>query len=201
VPDWDEDSPQLRRNLAQVLEEIARGTERHVIPTADSARRWQRLFLQNLEVPHADNVGAFRGEAGLENVRVRVDANYGVPAAEVAGELKRFEVTLQQLVAELDSLVPAGHEPDADQLAAIIDVCAWAHAEWVRIHPFSNGNGRTGRLWANFIALRYGLPPFIRLRPRPNAGYAEAGTKAMQGNWKPTVTLFHQLLKDFLSDV
>jgi fido (protein-threonine AMPylation protein) len=73
--------------------------------------------------------------------------NRGVVSTKVADELKRFESTLQTLVAELDKLVPVGRELDADQLAAVIDLCAWAHAEWVRIHPFANGNGRTARLW------------------------------------------------------
>jgi hypothetical protein len=77
----------------------------------------------------------------------------------------------------LDSILPARQEPDADQLAAIVDLCAWIHAEWVRIHPFANGNGRTARLWANCLALRYDLQPFIRLRPWLNSGYAAAGTK------------------------
>jgi Fic/DOC family len=125
----------------------------------------------------------------------------GNPAAEVSGELMRFETKFQGLVAELDSLISTGQEPDADQLAAIVDLCAWVHAEWVRIHPFANGNGRTARLWANSIAMRYALPPFIRLRPRPNTGYGEAGAKAMQGDWKPTATVFRQLLSDFLDQL
>jgi hypothetical protein len=91
-------------------------------------------------------------------------------------------------------------ELDADQLAAVIDLCAWVHAEWVRIHPFANGNGRTARLWANSLAVRYGLPPFIRLRPRPNAGYGDAGAKSMQGDWKPTAVVFRRLLSDFLAE-
>jgi len=146
-------------------------------------------------------VGTFRGESGLENVQVRVSPNYGVQAAEVSGELTRFETKLQGLVAELDLLISTGQEPDADQLAAIVDLCAWVHAEWVRIHPFANGNGRTARLWANSIAIRYGLPPFIRLRPRPNTGYGEAGAKATQGDWKPTVRVFRQLLNGFLDQL
>lgn len=73
-------------------------------------------------------------------------------------------------------------------------------AEWVRIHPFANGNGRTARLWANFLAMRYGVPPFVRLRPRPGAGYGEAGAKAMQGDWKPTAAVFRRLLDDFLNE-
>jgi Fic family protein len=201
VPDWDEDSPQLRENLADVLEEIVRAAEQRETPTLEAARQWQTLVVRGLDVPHARFVGAFRGETGLESVQVIVGANYGADSASVAAELTRFEAKLQTLVAELDALLPVGQEPDADQLAAIVDLCAWAHAEWVRIHPFANGNGRTARLWANSLAMRYGLPPFIRLRPRPNASYGDAGAKAMQGDWKPTAPVFRRLLDDFLNEL
>ncbi len=103
-------------------------------------------------------------------------------------------------MAQLDEDLPVGKELDADELAAIIDLCAWAHAEWVRIHPFTNGSGRTARLWANFLAMRYGLPPFVRLRPRPDAGYEDDGAKAMQGDWKPTAVVFRRLLDLFLEE-
>ncbi|MBI2368368.1 MAG: Fic family protein, partial [Deltaproteobacteria bacterium] len=96
----------------------------------------------------------------------------------MAKQLQEFEQRLQEVVAALDQCCPVGQELDADGLAAIIDVCAWAHSEWVRIHPFANGNGRTARLWANFLLMRYGLPPAIRLRPRPDGGYAAAGARA-----------------------
>jgi hypothetical protein len=201
VPDWDEDSPQLRENLAHVLEEIVRAAEQRETPTIEAARQWQTLVVRGLDVPDARFVGAFRGEPGLESVQVIVVANYGADSANVAAELTRFEAKLQTLVAELDALLPVGQEPDADQLAAIVDLCAWAHAEWVRIHPFANGNGRTARLWANSLAMRYGLPPFIRLRPRPNASYGDAGAKAMQGDWKPTAPVFRRLLDDFLNEL
>jgi fido (protein-threonine AMPylation protein) len=200
VPNWDEDSLQLRQNLTQVLEEILSSAERREYPTLATAKRWHFLLMKGLTVPDACFVGKFRGEPGLENVQVRVGAHYGVDAAEAAEVLAHFERKLHALVAELDLMLPAGQEPDADQLAAIVDLCAWVHAEWVRIHPFANGNGRTARLWANCIAMRYGLPPFIRLRPRPNSGYAEAGDKAMQGDWEPTATAFWRLLEDFLAE-
>jgi len=201
VPNWDEDSPQLRQNLRQVLGEIVGTAQRREYPTLASARRWQSLAMKDLTVPDPRFVGAFRGEPGLEKVQVRVGAQYGVDAAEVAGALEHFERKLHALVAELDSILPDGQDADADQLAAIVDLCAWVHAEWVRIHPFANGNGRTARLWANSIALRYGVPPFIRLRPRPNSGYAAAGAKAMQGDWKPTAVVFRRLLDDFLAEL
>ena len=200
MPDWDKDSPQSRKNLAQVLKEIVGAARHREHPALGVARRWQALFMRGLKVPDSRFVGTFRGEPGLENVQVKVGPYYGVDAADVAGALAEFETRLQTLVAELDSLLPAGREPDADHLAAILDLCAWAHSEWVRIHPFANGNGRTARLWANWIAMRYGLPPFIRLRPRPDVGYAEAGVKAMQGDWKRTAIVFRRLLDACLSE-
>ena len=200
MPDWDEDSPQLRQNLSNVFDEIVAAAERRDTPTVASAKHWHSLLMQNLAVPDARWVGSFRGEPGLENLQVRVLAQFGVDAARVAEELAEFERKLSAIVRELDAMLPTGQEPNADQLATILDVCAWAHAEWVRIHPFANGNGRTARLWANCIALRYGLPPFIRLRPRPNYGYGDAGAKAMQGDWKPTAAVFRQLLDTFLEE-
>ena len=198
MPDWDEDSSRLRHNLTRILEEIVQESDQRNTPTVEMARRWQRLAIEALKPQDPRYVGAFRGEPGLERTRVRIGKFWGVAPAKVAQELKRFERKLQTAVAELDQVLPAGREANADELAATIDLCAWAHAEWVRIHPFANGNGRTARLWANFIALRYGLPPFVYLRPRPDDGYGDAGARAMRGNWKPTAKVFRRLLERFL---
>jgi hypothetical protein len=198
VPNWDEDSPRLRENLAGILTEIIRDKDLRERPSRETARQWQSRFMKGLEIPDAHYAGAYRGEPGLERTGVRVGANYGVAASEVSEALKEFEEKLQEIVQELDRLLPVGQDPNTDQLAAIIDLCGWAHAEWIRIHPFANGNGRTARLWANWLALRYGLPPFIRLRPRPDRGYGDAGAKAMQGDWRPTAFVFHELLNNFL---
>ena len=200
MPESDKDSPRLRANLGQVLKEIVVAAGLRGIPTLEAARQWQSRMMEGLDVPDLRYVGAFRGEPGLERTQVRVGASYGADSADVSEELARFETKLQALVAELDALLTLGQELDADQLAAVIDLCAWVHAEWVRIHPFANGNGRTARLWANSLAVRYGLPPFIRLRPRPNAGYGDSGAKAMQGDWKPTAVVFRRLLSDFLAE-
>ncbi len=200
VPDWDKDSPELRRNLSKVLDGVVLAAQQREYPTLTSVKRWQSLLMKNLSVPDARFVGKFRGEPGLEKIQVRVGGQYGVDATEVAEELAGFERKLHALLRELDLMLPTDQEPDADQLAAVVDLCAWVHAEWVRIHPFANGNGRTARLLANFIALRYGLPPFIRLRPRPNFGYGEAGAKAMQGDWKSTAVVFRRLLDAFLDE-
>ncbi len=198
MPSWDEDSPQLRESLAGLLTEIVRDAELRERPSRETARKWQALFMKGLNITDARFAGAYRGEPGLEHTGVRVGANYGVAPSEVSEALRQFEAKLEMLVAELDGQLPVGQDPNGDQLAAIVDLCAWAHAEWIRIHPFANGNGRTARPWANWLAVRYGLPPFIRLHPRPYGGYGVAGAKAMQGDWKPIAAVFHRLLNDFL---
>lgn len=155
--------------------------------------------MAGLDAPHAEYAGRFRGESGLETAGVEVDGREGTPPAQVAAELAAFEQRLQRVVAVLDERYPADADLDADGLAAVVDVSAWAHAAWVRIHPFANGNGRTARLWANFVFMRYGLPPVVRLRPRPDGGYRRAGAQAMEGHWQPTVVVFRRLLVDTLA--
>ena len=40
-------------------------------------------------------------------------------------------------------------------------VAALLHGEFVKIHPFVDGNGRTARLLMNFVAMRNGYPPLV----------------------------------------
>jgi Fic family protein len=81
----------------------------------------------------------------------------------------------------------------------VLTFMSWAHGEWARIHPFANGNGRIARIWANWIALRYGMPPFARLRPRPaGVAYANAAAASMAGNHEAMIPIFRQMLEETL---
>ncbi len=40
-----------------------------------------------------------------------------------------------------------------------IELAAWTHAEFVRIHPFQDGNGRTSRLIMNYQLMSCGFLP------------------------------------------
>ena len=194
--DWDDDSKQLRTNLRRVLSDALQDARQRLTPTVEQARSWQSNIMHGLTSPGWQYVGRFRGESGLEGCEVAINNYRGVSSDNVAEALKRFEEKLQKTVEALDELIKPGQDMSADDVAAVIDLCAWVHSEWVRIHPFANGNGRTARLWANCIAMRYGLPPFVRLRPRPDAGYGVASAKAMLGQWQPTVPVFRQMYRE-----
>lgn len=201
MPEWDEDSPQLRRNLEVVLRGIRDAAIARERPRVAEARRWHLEIMAGLDVPDTQYPGAFRGGAGLEDVEVRIGHHLGVRAADVADALAEYEDMLQTAVERLDELIPRGVILDADKIAAVLELCGWAHAQWIRIHPFANGNGRTARLWANGLAMRYGLPPFVRLRPRPDGDdYGATAEQAMVDNWTPTVALFRRMLSRFLDE-
>ncbi|NOY73144.1 MAG: hypothetical protein GXP14_12375 [Gammaproteobacteria bacterium] len=201
MPDWDANSPKLQQNLINTLRAVRDHTVSRNTPGINDAKTWHTSIMAGLRVPEQRFVGKFRGEQGLQDIGVRIGEHQGVSPAEVLTELSHFEQRLRRVLERLDELIPAGQLPGANTLKAVLDVCGWVHAEWVRIHPFANGNGRIARLWANYVAMRYGLPPFVQLRPRPDGiAYANAGTQAMMGNWEPTAQLFNKMLASFHDD-
>jgi hypothetical protein len=68
-----------------------------------------------------------------------------------------------------------------DTGVAIAESVAIHHAAFERIHPFFNGNGRTGRLLMNLMLVRLGYPPAI-IRYRDRSRYLAALSKADHGD-------------------
>lgn len=63
---------------------------------------------------------------------------------------------LQQLVDNLNFRLENATS-EGELLEAILDT----HIQFERIHPFSDGNGRTGRLIMNYSLLHEGFPPLV----------------------------------------
>ncbi len=77
------------------------------------------------------------------DVQVRISgAGFKPPCgSDMFAQVKEF---YRELQAKEDSLNP-------------IELAAWTHAEFVRIHPFVDGNGRTARLLMNYQLLSKGF--------------------------------------------
>ena len=151
--------------------------------------------MRGLNPGKAIYVGAFRGEQGLEGVGVEIGGVMGAMPWDVEFELAAFERRLTGALHALDAMYPDVQGLDENGLSAVLEVAAWAHSEWVRIHPFANGNGRTARMWANLVLLRYGVPPVLRLRPRLDSGdYGNAGRAGMAGDNAPMAELLRRLV-------
>ena len=164
------------------------------------AQHWHREIYQGTRVPVPYFLGEVRDSdpryPELVGYEVAVGLVRGASSTDVPAELARYESAMQQAVTRLDPAVAVGAPPvTGPDLAAVLTLCANAHGEWIRIHPFANGNGRTARLWVLWVTLRYGLPPFLRLKPRPEGHlYAAASAASMRGDHQPMVVLFDELL-------
>jgi hypothetical protein len=127
---------------------------------------------------------------------VGVGPQRGIESSLVPRQLVSLEEATRKSVAVLDSAIPAGGSPaDPAQLRSVLTLCAYTHGEWVRIHPFANGNGRTARLWANWCPLRYGVTPLVGLKPRPEGNlYSTAAALSMRGDHRAMIAVFADML-------
>jgi len=207
VTPWNDDAPGYERvieaNASALILDIVRAAPSRVGPSVAMAQAWHRVLYRGVPLP----VPYFAGEVRDSDPRfpeligyeVQVGSSPGAPASLVPGDLARFETSLRMAVANLDGAVPVGAPLGSTELMAVLRLIALVHGEWVRIHPFANGNGRTARVWANWVATRYGLEAFVQLKPRPaQLLYAGAAAASMRGDHGAMVVALHSMLRDYL---
>lgn len=80
-----------------------------------------------------------------------------------------------------------------------LETLTFAHYEFIRIHPFNNGNGRTGRILMNLVALKLGYQP-LELYHREGDSrkiYIGAMKNADKGDFDPLMNLINKELTSF----
>jgi hypothetical protein len=216
-PDWADDHPadaaRIGANCGLLLTDLAAAAAQRALPTLADACQWHRRIYDGCAVPAAGYVGNFRGDPAhpeLADYEVGIGAmlpdglpeKVGVWAADVAGALAGFIAGVHAALGVVDPAIPVGSRPSTvDELREVVTLTAEVHGEWARVHPFANGNGRIARVWAAVLALRYGLPVFVTLKPRPgDIAYARAATRSMgrppdfDGDHGEAVAVFAHLL-------
>ncbi|MDR1817279.1 MAG: Fic family protein [Puniceicoccales bacterium] len=123
------------QNLARITKELLDDPDRQLTVPALLARH--KILLTNIR---DDWAGRFR--QGTE--WVRVGGHIGANPDFTSG-----------LVSELIA------KYNADTASWFLDKIAWFHAEFEKIHPFNDGNGRIGRVLINWQLLNSNLPPII----------------------------------------
>ncbi|HEX6782843.1 MAG TPA: Fic family protein [Solirubrobacterales bacterium] len=190
---------QILVNAAGVLRQIAAAAGVRQEPSVAAAQDWHRQIYAGVALPVPYYAGEPRDSdpafPELQGYEVAVGSSPGTLSAEVPDALTSFEEGARRAVVPLDQAIPMGRKPaQGPELSAVISLCAVLHGEWVRIHPFANGNGRTARLWGNWAALRYRLPPFVAVKPRPGLPYAVAAMASMSGDHRVAIAVFRQML-------
>lgn len=105
-----------------------------------------------------------------------------------------------QLTTWVDTVNATGGSIQSGAIAAdeIPLALARLHSSFERIHPFIDGNGRTGRLVLNLVLVRLGFPPAIIFKANRNR-YLVALDKADKGDAGPLAELLARSVIDNLN--
>jgi cell filamentation protein len=77
-----------------------------------------------------------------------------------------------------------------------LDCLVYAHYEFIKIHPFTNGNGRTGRALLNFVGSKFGFEPIqlYYIEGNNRKTYIDAMKQADIGNFEILKSLIRKEL-------
>jgi Fic family protein len=90
--------------------------------------------------------------------------------------------------------------PEMSKKLNTIELAAYTHAEFVKIHPFPDGNGRTARLIMNYQLMRDSFPP-VSIAKENRLAYFEALESYAVGNdLSPFSEMLAGLLENIMSE-
>jgi Fic family protein len=151
------------------VEDLVKGNE--------SLSEWQIKSIHQLILKNIDdkNAGVYR----KTNVIISGADHVPPDALHVESDMQRFITWYQK---EGLTLHP-------------IERAARVHADFVKIHPFVDGNGRTSRLLMNLELLKSGFPPVV-LPVEKRLDYYEALDAAHTKNeYEPFLTLISEIVE------
>jgi len=140
----------------------------------DAVERGERLderFIREIHSLLLDQIHAESGKFRAGNVEL--------PGAAFEPALP---TDVPALVEELCTRYPKG-----GSVHPILHA-SWVHAQFTMIHPFADGNGRTGRLLQDFTLIRRGLMP-VGIPPSDRDNYYAALELADTGSWDDLVEM------------
>lgn len=133
-----------------------------------------QLVLKNIEDENADR---------YRMINVLISGSQHIPP--------HFTV----LSEKMEKLVQWYHE-QKDKLHPV-ELAAQFHFQFVYIHPFTDGNGRTARLLMNLILMKYGFPPaIVKAANDARLKYYESLEEAsIRANLKPFIQLIAECVE------
>ena len=131
------------------------------------------LILKNID---DENAGSYR------NINVLISGATHRPPSNI------------EVASKMEAFIN-WYKTEAQTLHAIERACR-VHVDFVGIHPFSDGNGRTSRLLMNFELMKSGFPPVV-LKVENRLTYYEALDKAHTlGEYDDFIALVVELVEE-----
>jgi Fic family protein len=120
------------------------------------------------------------------NVSVRITgaAHKPPPPSEMFRQIKEFFAGLDERAKELNA----------------VSLAAYTHAEFVKIHPFEDGNGRTARLIMNWQLMSGGFLPVSVAKENRLPYFETLEEYAVWNNLTPFTDMVAELLEQQLLD-
>ncbi len=109
------------------------------------------------------------------------DVRFGDPGDEDKHKIpKGFEVQ-SSIVEVADKISSSLQYIDTNDIKHVCDFLAEVHYQFIRVHPFNDGNGRIARVLVDQLSLSLGYIPVLAGFPRTNADKKSAYHAAIQG--------------------
>nr|WP_314899624.1 Fic family protein [uncultured Deefgea sp.] len=163
------------RDAILYVEEIARREE----PFSEwQIRNLHRLILKQID---DDNAGSYR------KLNVTIAGARHIPP-------DMLQVP-EQMTALLRWYEQSQYDNEAQALHPI-ERAAKLHLDFVKIHPFIDGNGRTARLLLNLELIKSGFPAIVLPVERRLAYYETLDTACVDGDLAPFVALVAECVKE-----
>ncbi len=132
---------------------------------------------------HAILMNGIRQDAGqYRNHGVRIVGSF-VPTAnhlKIQALMKVFSKKISILTQKKISKTHQANNREKTP-GEYIRECAKSHAEFEQIHPFSDGNGRVGRILLNSMLLAQNLPPAVILQTKKAKYYSSLNNAQLKG--------------------
>ena len=190
-PDWFDDAaerktPEFSNRVYSALVH-ARTNSMSSIPENADIMSWHKQIFMGI-APLEIYAGNYRQDTPKEPC-LAVNVSVGnVPGASYTIVPTVMVNFFNDLGREMKSLELQWTEISAvEKLRRVSSLVAVAVGEFIRIHPFVNGNGRMSRTLWNVLLHRMGFPAEVSVINRPDPPYNNLMKQAMQGNYAPLV--------------
>lgn len=149
----DPDAAEKRRSAAALI--------LHKIGSPLTAQQLRQILLNLNEIYSPQDKKPYKQGFRYHHAQIgqRDDAIGTTPAMLVEESVDKVIWQIIQNLTPCESQLQKGEALSDEMLKTVIATSAMAYQLLISIHPFADGNGRTCRMFANYILMRYHLLP------------------------------------------
>jgi fido (protein-threonine AMPylation protein) len=182
LPERDDQLSHVVAGLAEYYRFIISACKRHYILRHGDIKTYHAKVFKYI-VPldyYAGNYRSADPKKPCLAMEVHVNGIFGETYTKVPASMGNFSAELLDLIVRTDEYL-THTVSQTEKAQAVAQLAAAAMGNFIRIHPFVNGNGRMARMLVNYVFKRYGYRmPFgqAQIRP-PELEYAQASALSM----------------------